>query len=110
MLNKDFWNFSRSNVLDNYGNTIYGKYCCIHFNRKIWFELRKNTWNNQRSIFGDHLKYVYNDITKTYKVRILNYTKRLHAMFELDRNLSHPRNKGEEYHNIDWTDRDETLQ
>ena len=68
------------------------------------------TWNNQRSIFGDHLKYVYNDITKTYKVRILNYTKRLHAMFELDRNLSHPRNKGEEYHNIDWTDRDETLQ
>ena len=47
------------------------------------------------SVYQDHMKYVHNDIVKTFKVKIIRYTNRVREMHDLEKYLSLPSMKGE---------------
>ena len=68
---------------------------CVDFERELWFELGKCMWRKHRSVYQDHMKYVHNDIVKTFKVKIIRYTNRVREMHDLEKYLSLPSMKGE---------------
>ena len=45
-------------------------------------------WNNNRSVFEDHVWYVQNEITNNYKLIILKYYEHVHEGFDLYKYLS----------------------
>ena len=72
-------------------------------------------WKKHRSVFDDHLRYVQNDVTNTYKERIIKYTEFMHEMINLSQYLSPTCIKGEYYRNNECKSRyekflEETIQ
>ena len=43
--------------------------------------------SNNRSVFQDHLKYIWNDIVKTFRVGIIYYAERIEEMHNLSNHL-----------------------
>ena len=52
-------------------------------------------------MFCNHLRYVQNDTTKIYNVRIIKYDEYVREMFENDKYIYPPINKVEHYHTAD---------
>ena len=48
-----------------------------------------------RSIYQDHIKYIWNDIVKPFKVKIIRYAERVNEMHDLAKYLLPPSMKGE---------------
>ena len=40
-------------------------------------------WKRHQIVFNDNIRYVMNDVTKYFKVIILNYNERMHELFGL---------------------------
>ena len=59
-------------------------------------------WNKHRSVLQDHVKYIHNDIVKSFRVMILQYIKSLHDMHELAKYLPPPSMKGEIFKSASW--------
>ena len=60
---------------------------CVDFKKDIWFELGKCMWRKHHSIFQDHLKYICNDIVKSFRVGIIWYADRVQYMYNLANHL-----------------------
>ena len=52
-------------------------------------------WRKHWSVYQDHMKYVCNDIVKTFKVKIIRYAERVCDMHDLEKYLPPPSIKGE---------------
>ena len=59
-----------------------------------------------QSVFDEHMGYVNNDTPKPFKMGILHNDEHIREMFEMERKLSTPRDKNEEYQKSDWDTRD----
>ena len=57
----------------------------VGFERELWFELGECMWRKHRSVYQDHMKYVFNDILKPFKVKILIYAERVCVMYDLSK-------------------------
>ena len=92
-----FGHFSRkngpySNVYEATGNHI-----CKEFDQALWFDIRKYMWNNYCSVFDYLIRYVNNDITKSFNIIILKYSGCLCESFYHEIFLSNTIKKGEEF-------------
>ena len=66
-------------------------------------------WKKHRSVFQDHIKYIYNDIVKLFRVGILRQAERVQEMHDLDKKLPPPWMNGESYESANWDVRDRYL-
>ena len=98
--------FSESNVQYLNEDIITGEMCCKVFEHMLCFKLGKNTWKNPHVLFDGHASYVTNNITKPYRVIILNYSEFVCEMFYLTLYPSPPIKNGQEHHKDYWEARD----
>ena len=63
---------------------------CIIFEKYMWFELGKSMWNRYRGIYQVHVKYIHNDIVKTFRVVILQYADCICDMHDISKYLPSP--------------------
>ena len=75
----------------------------VDFDRELWLELGKCMWRKHWIVYHNHMKYVCNDIVKPFKVKILQYAKRVQDMHELDKHLPPPSMKGESAMAANWS-------
>ena len=54
-------------------------------------------WRKHRSIFQYHVKYIHNDILKTFRFVILQYSECIREMHDLAKYLPPPSKKEDEY-------------
>ena len=59
-------------------------------------------WEKHQIVYQDRMKYVYNDIVKPFKVKILCNAKRVRDMHELAKYLHPPSMKGESAMASNW--------
>ena len=59
-------------------------------------------WKKHRSVLQDHVKYIQNDIVKTFRSGILQYTKRVHEMHDLKNYLPPLQMKGVSFESARW--------
>ena len=59
-------------------------------------------WRNHHSVYQDHMKYVSNDIVKTFKVKIPCYADRVREMHDLLNYPPPPSMKGESEMAANW--------
>ena len=64
-------------------------------------------WRKHRSVYQDHMKYIHNDIVKTFKEKILCYSERMREMHDLDKYLPASLMKGESAEAANWTVRNQ---
>ena len=57
-------------------------------------------WRKHPSVFQDHVKYVYNDIVKPFRVEILKYNRRVREMHDLAKYLPPPSIKGMSFESL----------
>ena len=68
---EDLWTWEKSDTI-RYGKHAYieiDKY--VDFEREVWFDLGKCMWRKNQSVYQEYMKYICNDIVKTFKVKIL---------------------------------------
>ena len=82
---------------------------CINFDNELWFYLGNSMCKKHRSVFQDHIKYIYNDIVKLFRVGILRQAERVQEMHDLDKKLPPPWMNGESYESANWDVRDRYL-
>ena len=63
---------------------------CVELKREIWLYLGKCMWSKHRSVYQDHMKYICNDITKPFKVKILRHEESVRDMHDLYKYLPPP--------------------
>ena len=52
-------------------------------------------WEKHQIVYQDRMKYVYNDILKPFKVKIIRYAERVRDMHDLAKYLPPPSMKGD---------------
>ena len=77
---------------------------CNYFEKELWFKLGNSMWRKHQKTFQDHVKYIHNDIVKSFRVGILQYADCIFKMHELAKYLPPPLTKGRYYNQVDWTD------
>ena len=97
-----FWTWDKVYRCNAYGDPISGDERCTYFEKELWFELDWSMWRNHRSVFQDHVKYINNDIVKTFRVGIIQYTDHVCEMHDFDKYLPPPSMKGGKYDQADW--------
>ena len=70
-----FWSWPNIDTMGYDGHPLLAWYKCVNFERELWFELEKFIWINHRSVYQYNMKYIYNDIVKPFKVKILHYSE-----------------------------------
>ena len=60
-------------------------------------------WRKHQIVYQDHMKYIWNDITKPFRVKILRYTKRMREIHDLAKYLHPPSMKCESAEAANWT-------
>ena len=76
----NFWVWAKAYGLGTDRDPMIGEECCKYFEKEFWFELGKSMQKKQRSNFHDHMKYINNNIVKTFREIILQYADRFHDM------------------------------
>ena len=66
-------------------------------------------WRKHRSIFQDHLKYIWNGIVKPFRVVILCYSERVQNMHGPGKYLFSPLMKGKSFDETSWKVSDKEL-
>ena len=66
--------------VDSSGNMYLGTDRCLSSEKDIWFELGKSMRKKHRSVLQYHVRKIHNDIVKTFRVGILQYSKRVREM------------------------------
>ena len=107
LFTEDFWNWSKTDNIGYDGHLYLAIDKYVDFERELWFELGKCMWRKYRSVYQDHMKYFHNNIVKTFKVKILRYTKRVREMHDLAKYLPPPLMKGESAIIANWSVRNE---
>ena len=90
----DFWTWAKTNTTGYEVHPYLYIDKCFDFERELWFELGKYMWRKHRSVYQEHTKYVWNDIMKSLKVKILRYTERVCEMYDLAKYLPPPSMNG----------------
>ena len=80
---------------------------CVNFEEELCFEQGKCMWRKHRSVYQDYMKYVRNDIVKSFNFKILRYAQHVQEMHELDKYLPPPPMKGESAMANSWALRNE---
>ena len=78
---KEFYKFAKANGQYDNGYLTNGKNICKYFELRPRFERGKTIWKKHHSVFGDHVRYVTNNITKPYNAIILKYDECVREMF-----------------------------
>ena len=86
---KQFWTWSKLDVIYRAGDLFTGLEYCAHFEKAFWFQMKKSIWRKHRSNFHNHVKYVHNDIVKPFRVSIFQSSKRVCKMKYLTKYLHH---------------------
>ena len=55
---------------------------CRKVEKYIWFDLGKSMRRKHQSTYQDHIKYIHNDIAKTFRVIIIQYAEQLTSTFD----------------------------
>ena len=87
---EDFW--TRANM-DTTGYDVHDYLAqdkLINFERELWFELGKCIWRKHQSVYQDHMKYVHNDILKSFKVKVFRHAEHVREMHDLAKYLPLP--------------------
>ena len=96
---QDFWHFSyKTGTYRNFYETT-GNHIFKYFYQSLWFDIGKDICNKYCSVFNDLIKYVNNDIIKSFKIIILKYSGCLHESFYHEIFLSNTIKKSEEFDN-----------
>ena len=106
---KQLWYFAKLGVLDADSDKTAAKYHCNAIECNLWIYIEKSIQNKHHSLFNKHKEYNKNNIHKTCTSGILNYTKRIQDMHELDHYLSPPSKKFQEYREEEWGTRNKNL-
>ena len=99
---EDFWTWEESDRLAYDRDAYLGLKNCANFDKEIWFELGKDMQRKQRSVFQNHIKYICNEIMKTFHAVVLRYAKHVQDMHELVKHLPPPSMKGGDYKSANW--------
>ena len=100
---EDFWNWVKTDTTGYDRHPYLAIDKCINIERELWLDLGKCVWRNHWSVYQDHMKYVCNNILKSFKVKILCYAKRVHEMHDLAKYLPTPSMKGEIAMAANWS-------
>ena len=104
---EDFGTWMKTDTTGYDGHDYLDLYKCVDFVSELWFELGKCMWRKHFSVYQDHMKYVYNDIVKPFKVKIILYAKRVRKMYDLAQYPPLPSTKGESLEADHWTVRNQ---
>ena len=104
---EEFWTWSKTDTIGYDGNPYLAIDKCVNFDRELWFDMGNLIWRKHRSAYQYHMKYVLNDIVKTFKVKILRYSKRVREIHKLAKHLPPPSMKGESAISENWSVRNE---
>ena len=104
---EEFWTWEKTDTPGYDGHPYLDNDKCIDFERELQFDLGKCTWRKHQSVYQDHMKYVRNDILKTFKVKNLRYAERVREMHDLVKYLPPPLTKGESEISANWYVRNE---
>ena len=85
-----FWTWAKLDGLDSYRTAYSDADRCIDFEKDIWFELGKRMWKKHWRVFQDHVIYIHNDITKPFRIGILQYANSVREMHNLEKYLPPP--------------------
>ena len=91
---KNFWTWAKMDTTGYDGHVYLARKKCVKFERELCFDLGKCMWRKHRSIYHNHMKYIHNDIVKTFKVKILCYAERVRDMHDLAKYHPTPSMKG----------------
>ena len=103
---EQLWVWEKLDGVDTAGDVYLGADRCLEFEKEIWFKLGKIMWKKHCSIFQDHVKYIHNDIFKTFRVGILQYAKHFCEMQDLAKYLLPPLMKDVGFKEDSWDVRD----
>ena len=78
------WAWSKVVVTNNDRDPVSRADHCNYFENEPFFGLGKIMWQKHQYNFQDHVNYIYSDIVKPFMVGIIQYSKRVHEMHELD--------------------------
>ena len=80
---EQLWTWTKTDALYGSDDIYLGPNRCSDFEKDIWFELGKSMWKRHHRIYQGHVKYIHNDIVKTFRVIILQYADRVCEMHYL---------------------------
>ena len=63
-------------------------------------------WKNHHSVFGNHLRYIHNEIIKTYNIMILEYYECMYEILDICQYIYSPNKKSEEHHQAGYIAQD----
>ena len=55
-------------------------------------------WENRHSVFGNHLRYIHNEIIKPYNVMIVEYYECMYEILDIFQYIYSPNSKSKEHH------------
>ena len=99
---EEFWNWDKSDGIENYWNSYLVLDKCAESKKELWLDLGKCTWSKHRGIFQDHLKYIRNDIVKPFCVGIICYAERVQEMHDIEKYLPPSSMKSEIFDEASW--------
>ena len=80
---ESFYTWAKTDTAGYDGHPFLARDKCVNFESYLWFELWKYMCRKHQGIYQDHIKYIFNDIVKPFKVKILRYAKRVKDMHDL---------------------------
>ena len=98
----DLWTWVKSDGLacDRDTYMVLDKYA--DFKKELWLELVNSMWRKHRSVFQDHLNYIFTEIVNPLCVIIIRYAKHVKEIHELEKHLPPPSIKGDGYEVYNW--------
>ena len=69
---EDLCIFENNDGLDTDSDDVIAENHCNNIECDLCFKIGNSMWKNCRGVFDDHMKYINNNIQKTYKVRFLH--------------------------------------
>ena len=75
----------------------------------LCFHLDMYIQKKHHIILNEYIRYANSDITKLFKMGILQYYKCMHKVFELANNLYHNSRNNDKYHDNNWDTRGKAL-
>ena len=91
---EQFCTWTKAEVIDGSGDIYLGLDRYSNFEKYLWFELVQSMWRKHWSTLKYHVKYISNDIVKPFRLVILHYDEHVREMYDLDKYLLPPLQKG----------------